>query len=579
MVLRQLLIRTLVLMTVFVGAPTVLRAQGIATAWPGDNWDGYTVAYFDDEETAAERAVKEAVEAATEIRKEPAFGSNFAAAESVQTPRLAVGPSGTDALRGQVADLEKTLQEYDEAFENIEKQMQALEKLADLEAMDERVSELEDSDDIDDIASDLESLTEDFEEFSGDDTIVHSGSSASTMKISGRIHADYWSFPENSAAINELEGGPAGPQSRFAFRRLRFGVGGKLVGNMLYKIEMEFAGGNNSEFRDAYFGWTDIPFFQKILIGNQKRPYGLDHLNSSRYNVFLERPFVIESFNQDARRLGVQSYRVSEDQRWNARLGIFNQRLVQDEGNYTNDNLQLEVAARLANTFWYDEVSNGRGYGHWAISHSWASPDGEVGGDSGSTGPDQNEARFRHRPEARSATRWLDTGRIEGCRDYHLWGLEGVLNFGSLQLAGEAQYVNMNRDGGSGSDLSFFGWYCYASYFLTGEHIPWKRSSGTLDRVKPFENFFLVDTLRNGAGGGWGAWQIAARYSYLDLESADILGGRGQSLTIGLNWHWTSNSRMQFNWLHGQIKNNEVTRDESLGGMYDIIGTRFMVDF
>ena len=72
---------------------------------------------------------------------------------------------------------------------------------------------------------------------------------------------------------------------------------------MNYKIEMEFAGGNKSEFRDAYLGWKNLPKIGKLQLGNQKRPYGLDHLNSSRYNVFLERPFVIESFNQDARRL------------------------------------------------------------------------------------------------------------------------------------------------------------------------------------------------------------------------------------------------------------------------------------
>jgi len=73
---------------------------------------------------------------------------------------------------------------------------------------------------------------------------------------------------------------------------------------------MEFAGGNDSEFRDAYIRVKDVSWLQTVLIGNQKRPYGLDHLNSSRHNVFLERPFVIEAFNQDARRLGIVSYGV-----------------------------------------------------------------------------------------------------------------------------------------------------------------------------------------------------------------------------------------------------------------------------
>ena len=94
---------------------------------------------------------------------------------------------------------------------------------------------------------------------------------------------------------------------------MRFGVRGTVKDNMEYRIEMEFAGGNASEFRDAWLGFNELPVLQTLLIGNQKRPYGLDHLNSSRYNVFLERPFVIESFNQDARRFGIVSYGITED--------------------------------------------------------------------------------------------------------------------------------------------------------------------------------------------------------------------------------------------------------------------------
>jgi len=398
------------------------------------------------------------------------------------------------------------------------------------------------------------------------------GVSGATMKIVGRVHADYWAFPNTSPGVDALEGGH--PQDRLGFRRVRFGVRGKLPVNMEYRIEIEYAGGNNTEFRDAWLGWNDLPVLQKLLIGNQKRPYGLAHLNSSRYSVFLERPFVIESFNQDCRRLGIQSWGFSEDQSWNWRYGVFNQRLIQDEGNYTNDHLQLEVAARLANTIWYDKASDGRGYAHWAISGTTAYPDGSTGGDNGSVGPDQNEARFRHRPEARSASRWLDTGRIAGADNYQLLGLESVLNVGPLQLVGEYENVWLDRESGAGSDLHFHGGYVYASYFLTGEHMPWNRKSGQLGRIQPFENFFLVRTCDGQCGKGIGAWQMAVRYSYADFNDVDILGGIGESVTFGLNWFWTSNARMQFNWIHGSIDNNSGN-----SGDYDIVGTRFMVDF
>jgi phosphate-selective porin OprO/OprP len=410
------------------------------------------------------------------------------------------------------------------------------------------------------------------------------GHSDTKMKITGRVHVDSWNFPEDSAGVNEIETeDPAwSPQDRFGFRRLRFGVRGTLPANMEYRIEMEFAGGNQSEFRDAWLGWNELPLLQTLLVGNQKRPYGLDHLNSSRYNVFLERPFVIEAFNQDARRLGIASYGVSDNQRWNWRYGVYNQRLIQDEGVYVSDGLQLELAGRLANTIWYDETSGGRGYAHWALSGTWADPDG-----TGTSPPRAtNEARFRTRPEARTTARWIDTGIIDGTEDYVMLGAEGVVNVGRMQLVGEYQNLWLDRVEGFGSQVHLHGGYFYVSYFLTGEHMPWSRKSGTLGRVKPFENFFLVDRCRHGVGRGLGAWQVAARYSYTDFNDANIWGGVGESFTLGLNWYWTPYARLQFNYIYGEIRDRDADNDEStpqplnlVSGDYGIIGLRAMVDF
>lgn len=424
---------------------------------------------------------------------------------------------------------------------------------------------------LEDLESAVENLSGKVSDFTGDETIVHSGSSASTLKISGRVHLDYWDFSNTSGDIANMEGtqaAPLDPQNRFGFRRLRFGVSGKVKDNMLYKIESEFAGGNDVTFKDAYLGWSEVPFLRTVLLGNQKRPYGLDHLNSSRYNVFMERPYVIEAFNQDARRLGLASYGVSENQRYNWRWGVWNQRDVAGSGNYVSDSLQLEFAGRFANTIWYDECSGGRGYAHWAISGSYADPDGFGGAG--------NEARFRTRPEARSSRRWLNTGRIDGADDYTLMGLEGVINLGRIQLVGEYQNTWVNRVDGFGDQLDFHGGYLYVSYFLTGEHMPWGRESGTLARIKPFQNFWSVRGCDGCVHSGWGAWQLAARYSKGDFTDSDIFGGVGESFTAGLNWYWNPNARMQFNYITGSIDDRYATLDN---GDYDLFGTRFMIDF
>ena len=480
--------------------------------------------------------------------------------QMAQQPAIPV-TSGIYHLTGEEEDKEATTDTDSESFDETLKKLNEKIKKQDKSISDLKKAHKKDKEsfeeDIDDLKSDLKS---------GLKGKVSPGSSKATMKVAGRVHIDYWGFPDHDDVIEVFEG--RNPQDRMGFRRMRFGVAGDLPGNMLYKIEMEFAGGNFSEFRDAYLGWKDLPFFQKVYIGNQKRPYGWDHLNSSRFNIFIERPFVIESFNQDARRLGIQSYGVSEDQNWNWRYGVFNKELIQNDGQHINDHLQLEFAARLANTFWYDEASDGRGYGHWAISGSTGAVDGG-----------SNETRFRHRPEARTARRWLNTGTIADAEGSDLLGFETVWNFGSLQLGGEYQSMWLSRH--NGDTLNYHGGYVYASYFLTGEHMPWKRSSGTLDRIKPFEEFFLVKTLDDECGYGMGAWQVAVRWSYADFTdvigvptAAGTDGVQAESLTLGLNWYWTANARLQFNYIWGSIENVA-----GIAGDYQIAGARFMVDF
>jgi phosphate-selective porin OprO and OprP len=417
----------------------------------------------------------------------------------------------------------------------------------------------------------LEADLEEVAEEAGDKSIVHSGSSKSTMKVGGRVHVDAWGFDPTGGDVpllNSKGGESIDPQNRIGFRRLRFGVKGTIRDNMNYKIELELAGGNKSEFRDAYLGWTDLPVLQTLLLGNQKRPYGLDHLNSSRYNVFLERPFVIEANNQDARRLGLASYGYSDNLRWNWRYGVWNQQNVQGLGNYVGDHLQLEVAGRLASTVWYDDISGGRGYMHMAIS----------GAHADTAQNETNEAEFRTRPEARSSNRWINTEQIEGSDYYDLLGLETVINVGALQFVGEYQSVWVNRDFG-GEDVNFNGGYCYVSYFLTGEHMPWDRKSGTLARIVPFQNFWMVNRCDGCRESGWGAWQIAARYSKADYSDENIFGGVGESFTFGLNWYWNANARMQFNYINGKINDRTVDGTPDVFGDYDIYGVRWMVDF
>ena len=412
-------------------------------------------------------------------------------------------------------------------------------------------------------------------------------SSGSQRITNGRLHIDQWGFPESTPGVNTIEtGDPAeSPQDRLMYRRIRFGFRGTVPpANMSYRIEIEFSEQDGSQFRDAWIGWDDLVLLNTVRVGNQKRPYGLDHLNSSNFNVFLERPFVVDGFNEDNRRFGIVSYGVSDDRRFNWRYGLYDLALIQNSGATITDDYSMEWAGRLATTWWYDSNSEGRGYGHLGLSGTFAYPDSHA-----SPNFDQDtRARFRTRPEGRSTARWLDTGFIDGGKSYQILGLESVLNMGALQFTGEYMNLWLQRESpagsrGRGSDLYLHGGYFYISYFLTGEHIPWNRELGIMGRVKPYEDFFHLRQCNGCTARGRGAWQVACRLSYADFNDDDILGGVGRNATLALNWYWNAHTRLQMNYLFGRIDNRRAALASGgtmlASGGYQIAGIRVMVDF
>ncbi len=407
-----------------------------------------------------------------------------------------------------------------------------------------------------------------------------------TMKINGRVHLDQWSFLDSDAGTNFLETGniTRGAEDRWQFRRLRLELQGDVPNNMLYRMQVDFNNPQAPEIKDAYLGFNNLPNNQTLLIGNQKRPIGMDHLNSSRHNVFIERPLAVETFNEDARRIGACMYGYSDDEVVNWRYGVFLLENPNLSGNVIGDFDEAGLYGRLAASPWYDDISGGRGYFHCAIAGSVNAVDGDGSLDAG-TNP--NNARFRTRPLARSNERWYNTGRILGADNYEQLAFESVLNLGAIQITGE--YINnwVQRDplgGFSGDDLFFHGGYVFVNYFFTGEYIPLERVSGTIDRVKPLENFFIVDRCRGGTGRGWGALSMGLRYDHMDLTDSDIQGGVGDALTLSTNWYWTAYSKLQTNLIWGDIAGagENLAPSPTLAGVsgeYTILGMRYMIDF
>jgi phosphate-selective porin OprO/OprP len=122
-------------------------------------------------------------------------------------------------------------------------------------------------------------------------------------------------------------------------------------------------------------------------------------------------------------------------------------------------------------------------------------------------------------------------------------------------------------------DADFSGFYVMASYFLTGENRNYDVKKGAFSRVKPLKNF-------SPKAKTWGAWELATRYSIVDLDANRPINGRDlEDVTMGLNWYWNPNMRVMFNYIHTELNSQTHPKDELLFGDANIFAVRFQFDF
>jgi phosphate-selective porin OprO/OprP len=173
--------------------------------------------------------------------------------------------------------------------------------------------------------------------------------------------------------------------------------------------------------------------------------------------------------------------------------------------------------------------------------------------------------RFRARPGIRDAvglqglsTRVVDTGNIiaEDVQSVNgellwYWGPLWVQSETCLAHVDNAVFPASNQ-GTRRGDLNYWGSYVQVGYFLTGDNRGYDKRMGKYDRVRPLENFFLVRDENGHVQYGLGAWEIIYRYGYVNLNDDFVRGGTYGEHTIGLNWYWNPNIKLQLNYINGQ---------------------------
>ncbi len=300
------------------------------------------------------------------------------------------------------------------------------------------------------------------------------------------------------------------------------------------------------EIKDMYISFVGLEN-SHIKLGHFKMPLGLNELMTSRYQTFIERAYPMLAFETD-RHMGLQYSRWGE--KWNLRAAVFGQSM-DTEKNKTVDETGNGAAVRFAAA----PIKRNTMFLHTGLALAYQRPD-----NSG------HSMEFQSEPETKLGDpEILSTGTIFDIKYSMKTGLEGALIYKNFSLQSEYIQTNLSRMNGA-EDATLSGGYAFVSWVLTGESRPWVNEEGELGRIIPKSN-----TL--------GAWELAARYSHLNLtdDKAGITGGKANNFTFGLNWYANPNIRFLLNYTY--VDNSIFATNDGFPGDYDFSVIHFMAIF
>ncbi|WP_332817777.1 OprO/OprP family phosphate-selective porin [Sphingopyxis sp.] len=362
--------------------------------------------------------------------------------------------------------------------------------------------------------------------------------------------ADGWSFKPRGRVQIDLAGvdtpaGVTGPRGglKTEFRRVYLGVDGKIPGGISYRVEADMAN-NAIEMTDVYFTYGPGPL--SVTVGQLKPFWSLDEMTSDLFTSFMERAAFTQAFGFE-RRVGLSAQYKGKEVLVQA--GVFGDN-ANDLLDDSNNSIGFDGRA-----VWMPKIGKAQlhlgGSAHWRDMNDPAAT-----------------IRYRARPFAHTTdVRLVDTGLRDATGERGM-GLEGAVLVGPFHAAGEGFWQTVKRS--SVADPTFFGGYAEVGMVLTpGDARGYK--DGAFDRLKPSKPI---------TAGGIGAIEVNARYDYLDLNDAGLVGGRQKTALLGIVWAPIDYIRITANygklWL-SDARIATATGDRSYTA--DTFGLRTQIDF
>ena len=341
------------------------------------------------------------------------------------------------------------------------------------------------------------------------------------LQIGALIQDDWASIAEDGPKTAGTRGGTE-------FRRARVSIAGTVHDKVEFKAEYDFAGGA-TRLVDVYAGLLGVPYVGTIRAGHFKEPLSLEWLTADASCTFMERS--LPNALVPDRNVGLMLTNTCMKDRLTWAAGVFHN--ADEFGKGLGQN--ADFTGRVTGLPCYKGDNQ---FVHVGFGLSFRNPADDT-------------LRYSSRPEAHLAPNLVDTGAVAADSVTLLGGeIAAVYKRASLQGEYVASKVNPVA---AGPDLDFSGYYVTGSYFLTGESRPYRKTTGVFDRVRPKHNFM-------DGKGGLGAWEVAARYSALDLSDGAILGGKLTDWTLGVNWYLNPTARVSLNYVMADTSANPDER-------------------
>lgn len=280
------------------------------------------------------------------------------------------------------------------------------------------------------------------------------------------------------------------------------------------KLTADYTDGGGLELSNTYVtfsGWDNT----LLTLGIYDPAFSVESVSQSTALTFMERGLVVNAL-AERRSGGVTFLRRNPKSILNASLILFN--VSQDDLREDGQGFVLHYV--------HSPIRIGRArsvHVGGSLSYRWNTS--------------EDNTRFRSRPEVATINDYyVDTGEIAGAERNGRIGFEasrvaGRFSWQSEIIAARIQRTEMET-------VYFWGAYAYASWFLTDDSRNYNFGDGS------FQKIHVNKPVREG---GWGAFELAFRASYLDLSDGDVVGGREKNLSLGLNWYLNKHFRLMGN--------------------------------